>query len=423
MNAFYSLIDRMINDNLKLMRAYPKQLFLLGIHIFLTAVIFWSSRGAATISWMYVFSYEDIKTWPDLWTFLIELRTGICPYIAFTEIIWSWVFGDLELYTRWIYFILAITAFTLPVIVAMKIGFRTQIVTFLICLIFCIGIAQTHQCNPQIYDLLYPVLVFCVILLLENSNNWVNAFLAGLALGLLELTRPFVLMMLPLFLLVAYFKLHGRRKFLIFLIPLILTSGLWHAKLLFLHRQIVWTNCTGFNLATVWLENPPISEFSEEPPRKEYLWPNLNTELHQQNSQKLKQMVFSSWVQDPIRFLKIFVIRIYQGGGNIISLYQCSPKHWSLPFYNLVATTIYILSFVAIGFWISDAVYYLKRLKLLLNPIFLIMFVGCLTAVFNAIGQRFEEARLIVSCLPAFALLPSLCVESFKLRQNAEFIQ
>jgi hypothetical protein len=399
----------------------PKKL-LLALHIILTAVIFWARKGTPTISWMYIFSYEDIKTWSDFSTFVMGLRTGMCPYLAFTEIIWSWVFGDLELYRRWIYFLLAITAFSIPVIVAMTIGFRTQIVTSLLCLIFSIGVAQTHQCNPQIYDLLYPTLVFSVILLLQKSANFLNAFLAGLALGLLELTRPFVLLMLPLLLLVAYLKLQPTKKFVVFLLPLILTSGLWHLKLFFFNNgQIVWTNSTGFNLATVWISGVSLSEFSEEPPLKPYLWQNLNTGLHQQNSQRLKRMVFSSWMQDPVRFLKISLIRIYEGGRDITSLYQCLPKHWSLPFYKIVATTIYVVSFIAIACWAIFSVY-IKRINILLNPIFLILFVGCLTAVFNAIGQRYEEARLIVSCLPTFALLPSLCAEFFRLRQNTQFI-
>ncbi|MCI0417576.1 hypothetical protein L0222_32820 [bacterium] len=336
------------------------------------------------------------------------------PFVAFIEVIWSWLFGDLELYRQWIYFVLAVAAFSLPVIVALTIGFRTQVVTIIICLLLSMGIARIHPCNPQMYDLLYSVLVFGVILLLESSSSHIKPFFAGLALGLLELTRPFFLFMLPVFLIFAYFKLRGTKRFLIFLLPFILTSGLWHLKLLvFNNGQIVWSNCTGFNLATVWLQNPPIKEFSEEPPLKAHRWENLNSELHQQNSQKLKRVIFSNWINDPLRVLSISLIRIYAGGRYITFLYDCFPKHWILPVYNLVATTIYVLSFLSVACWLLLVVY-LKPSKLLLNYIFFVVLAGCLTAAFNAIGQAGEEARLVVSCLPSFACLPALWTQRWR---------
>jgi hypothetical protein len=382
---------------------------LLILHVVITALIFWGKKGSPAIAWMNIVSHENIKNWSDLWAFLLELRTGIPPIVAFIEVILSWLFGDLESYRRWIYLILAVAAFSLPVIVAMTIGLRTQIITIIICLLFSMGITTIHQCNPQMYDLLYPVLVFCVILLLENPLNFVKPFFAGLALGFLELTRPFFLFLLPVFVVYAYFKLQQKKKLLIFILPIILTTGLWHVKLfVFNNGQILWSNHTGFNLSTVWLPKSPKSKFPEP-----YSWKHLNSEVHDQNSENLKRIIFSNWINNPLRFLHISFVRMYDGSRNITYLYLCRPRHWILPVYHGIATTIFFLSFLSAACWLLLGMY-LKRPKMILNCVFFIVLAGCLTATFNSLGQSGEEARFIISSLPAFACLPALWAQNWR---------
>ena len=70
-----------------------------------------------------------------------------------------------------------------------------------------------HAGNPANYDPLFALLLLGYFLLIgawERSRHagWLAA--AGLCLSLLELTRPFMIFLLPLFLLVEWHRIHLR---------------------------------------------------------------------------------------------------------------------------------------------------------------------------------------------------------------------
>ena len=82
-------------------------------------------------------------------------------------------------------------------------------------------------------------------------------------LALLELTRPFMIFLLPLFLVVEWHRiyLHAPRRqsaLAAFLLPVVVLSGGWHLHLFLAHdHQIAWTNISGYNLQRAWEDFDP----------------------------------------------------------------------------------------------------------------------------------------------------------------------
>jgi hypothetical protein len=69
-----------------------------------------------------------------------------------------------------------------------------------------------------------------------------------------ELSRPFVILILPVWLVGGYQVLRGLpwRYHAAFVVPIVIISGVWHINLLVEHGQITATNHSGYNLSRAW---------------------------------------------------------------------------------------------------------------------------------------------------------------------------
>ena len=163
--------------------------------------------------------------------------------------------------------------------------------------------AEVHAGNPANYDPLFALLLLGYFLLIDSWERsrhtaWLAA--AGLCLSLLELTRPFMIFLLPLFLLVEGHRIHlnaPRRGLALaaFLLPVVVLSGGWHLHLYLAHdHQITWTNISGYNLQRAWEDFDPeirAVQHLDQLPRNGELWADLNTTEIYLKSEELKRMI------------------------------------------------------------------------------------------------------------------------------------
>jgi hypothetical protein len=235
-----------------------------------------------------------------------------------------------------------------------------------------------------------------------------------------ELVRPFVLALLPVFLLSAYLRLRQRprRFFLALLVPLCLFSGVWHLHLALAHGQVLWTNHSGFNLVRAWPQTPLRSDdFIEEvhnQPVAERRWPNLNTEEHFVNSKMLQRAVLDYVVTHPRAALSNAFARILDfvtiptSTNRHLAQPRRPPEHPLLRVYRLVAFGSFLFLFGNLGLLVWYAIKARGRCFLLLadaeNVLLLTAFLSLLAL---SLGEAREEARLVLSLLPFLAAYPT----------------
>ena len=131
-----------------------------------------------------------------------------------------------------------------------------------------------HAGNPANYDPLFALLLLGYFLLIDAWERTPPCELAGgagLCLSMLELLRPFMIYLLPLFLLVEWHRIHLKAPrcglaLTAFLLPVVVLSGGWHLHLYLAHdHQITWTNISGYNLQRAWEDrsgNPRLSRIN-----------------------------------------------------------------------------------------------------------------------------------------------------------------
>ena len=298
-------------------------------------------EAAASTTWMHVFSYKDFTSPEKVKTYLLELRTGIPPVLSWLEIISYNRSDSIEWITRELYQASIILMFVLPFFFIGK-RWESFLIWLLLTLIFFPSLLLIHPGNPQLYDVLMPVLLLGYILLSrrsfrEKGSVWITglfAFLAGFCLTMAELIRPFILLIVPL--LIAYNFFQYRKtslsRFAIFLLPVLLFSGVWHAKLLYNHGQLIWSNHGGTNLYRAWapvVDEPALKAklLPEEPPVNDFgwAWNNLNTETHARNSKIRQQAVISGILDHPGQAFAHLMKRIADFTRPQIDLYSHRP--------------------------------------------------------------------------------------------------
>ena len=265
-----------------------------------------------------------------------------------------------------------------------------------------------------------------------------------------ELSRPYILMMLPLLILCTYQALKHlpRKYFVCFVLPILLLSGGWHAKLLILHNgQIIWSNHGGYNLQAGWMpvvkEYPPLlneDDMNDEGnipgfagtapwptpsmtkgnPRllADGRWANLNTVNHSRNSRVLAKHTIKHIIRHPMQSTAHMLRRtavvlkprtkMWEGEPE----WKYDPKHPILHVYRpsvWICSAFLILNAVFLGIYILRT----RNLRVLALPESPLLIVTCLSILFIAAGHPGEESRYIVSILPFFAALPrvfSVCI-------------
>jgi hypothetical protein len=219
------------------------------------------AEAIPAMGWMSVYRMEDFETASDAWLFFSQLRTGIPPFLAFLEVASHLVLGSTALIDVHLYRVGLVLAFTLPFLAfaATRLEF---VFSLAISLVFLWSTLIVTQPNPQLYDVLLPLFFLLFALCLRKARLRAArgrsalgyAALAGFFLSMAELSRPFVLLILPFFFIAAYQFLRGapKRCLAAFLLPLVLLSGGWHLKLGLLNDgQVIWSSHGGFNLYRV----------------------------------------------------------------------------------------------------------------------------------------------------------------------------
>jgi hypothetical protein len=375
------------------------------------------SVGSPAIDWMNIYRATDFADWGDLWQFLVELRTGISPIWAALEIVDSW-FPDTSISVA-----LYRSAMVGSYILAMLLFCRGRLLfflTFITSVIFLWATVVIHKPNPQVVDIYLPFFILLSLYCLRAIRRYASrprmqlwlCFMSGLLLSIAELTRPFVLLILPFFLFAVYhwLKEFGGRHFVVLIVPLLLLSGTWHTKLLVMHGQILSSNHGGYNLKRGWAGHVQSSPRLESEESHEIgirgRWTNLNTEVHQRNSQRLGKATLAAMIRSPMASIQHGFHRLAHFLRPQTSLLGRHPDHFVLGPY---APAVWLTSGVLFLNFFAFLAYFIRRKpdwKLLGDPSHLLMFFAVFNLLVVALGEAGEEARLLVSVLPFLAALP-----------------
>jgi hypothetical protein len=366
-----------------------------------------SAHAVAAITWMNVYEPKDVRTLRDLIPFIHNLRVPIPPVIAAAEVLsWQWT-GSTALVTDYGYRIALVGSYLLAVSLTPPAGYRWLIAT-LTSIVFLAATVEIHPGNPQVYDAVLPCLVLIVVASLAHATRsrlWL-AGVAGLALALADLTRPFVVLFLPLLLIggCAYLMRVGRAAAMVFALPVLAIGGVWHLHYYVRFGSLVASNHRGFNLQRAWRTPMPVLE-PEAPPLAEGRWSNLNTDIHTRNSAAVESAVVAALRAEPSRI--IFTGRRLLGVyfSPPTNVYTHRPSARWLWFYQVLAGA-------ALGWMLLNA----AALAILCwreplrwtEPISLLIVATISIYAAHALGDRGEQARFVISWLPMLASWPTV---------------
>jgi hypothetical protein len=368
------------------------------------------------IMWCYIFHPSDFKNISDVIAYLRDLRTGIPPLLSVLEIGIFHAFGNLDLVGKHLYRLAIVSSYVLAFFIAAR-NRALGILSIVSGLIFMRATVVIHKGNPVVYDVFFPFFLLMFVTLYRRAGSATGsrallaAVSAGFFLSMLELTRPFVLYLLPVSIAGAFFWLWplGRNVFLGFLIPLLLLSGGWHAKLLWFNDgQISWSNNSGFNLHSAWSHcpvpaRPPL--YGLAPPIAPGRWPNLNTRERFFRSQELERAVLRCILSDPVGSAK-HAFRLFR-----VFLAPQTWLHWNYP-------RDWILTPYRLGVWLSAAwlgvnllvlFAYLGRagrVQCIGHPENSLLLLTAGSLLMLALGNGIEQSRLLISLLPCLAAFP-----------------
>jgi hypothetical protein len=245
--------------------------------------------------WQNTIHITAIADWSAMWDLLANLRIAMPPILLVIEyairnypmlqVIYGWCIpivvitvsmillvsnGATKWYNRFIRIALTLTVLTVFVIIK-----GTQ--------------------NFFIYDILtgFCLIVFCQ-LLRQQTYTPVRLLVMGFVLVAFDMMRPFTMVFTPLFAALAIYdiyKKHGWQRLIYFCVPLTIIV-VWHFNHIFVLGQLNWSNHAGFNICNAW-HCPRIPLITEDEQLAYNLWPNINTTIHQENSQRLLHWFFT----------------------------------------------------------------------------------------------------------------------------------
>jgi hypothetical protein len=398
-----------------------------------------------SLIWMAVYLPEDFThvTLSELFNFLKGLRIPIPPVIGLAEILSIRFTGSAEIITKYLYRIGLVGGYLLAITLASKSTIRL-LASFFISVVFLYATVKIHPGNPQDYDVLCPTFFLLYVFLIEKSVGkdslsrnktviLILTFLSGFFLSMAELSRPYVIYILPLFVIFSYFIFREgsvKYQFIVFLAPVILISGLWHFHLFINLGQIPFSNHSGFNLSKVWpiqsnglseeipeIHNEPLFEGVKDNVSsvKSPIWgqikrrANLNTVEHTMNSNLKQSAIFKYWIENPRTSFFHAITRIDDLLTAKTNIYTYDPQFASSGLYKLLVKVTASLLFVNFGILLLYVIQHLYGLRFYLlltkaDNLILIFAVYCIVTL--AISDTGEEARFLISVLPLLAALP-----------------
>lgn len=394
------------------------------IGLFLTR----SSNGVAVTTWMGIFDPSDFPTVDSLVEFLKSIRVPIPPVLSAAEITNYILAGDTNFVTRVLYRIAIVGSFVMAI--ALSSGrILTLAGSVVLSLVFMWGTVVIHPGNAMTYDVAYPFFMLLCLILLKWSlstqpgrRTLLLAAASGTALAMAELTRPFVIFLLPALLFLTLLSLRAlpKRHYVAFLLPFAILSGGWHLHMAIQHGQLSWSNHSGNNLVRGWRrcvvadsEELQVRLLRERnnAPLKPGRRKNLNTAEHQENSKRLQRSLASFIVKNPLRSATFAAKQVgsllfgvetrihdHDPGGGILGTYRALVRLCSL--WLLVATI-----------WLPFRVIRSKgeRTRILASPDTAIITIAFSSAAILAVGDDIHErARFLISILPFLAAIPIL---------------
>lgn len=352
-----------------------------------------------------------------LGAFVRDLRTGIPPVMGILEWVAARVGGDLGLLARVAYWLALTGAFGLAA-AGFRRSWRGQATSLGLSILFLTGTSLVHPGNPQLYDILFPLwmLGFFVTwahmrgLPPDRRRAWL-AVCAGSALTLAELTRPFMVLVVPFLALAWWWDLRPiRRDLIAFVLPVALVSGLWHVKLLALNGgQIAWSNYGGYNLQNAWpmVPLPNGLEQKDAPPVCAGCWANVNTAAVNRNSGRIMAATLRWMVGHPVRAVRHALRRVGAVLAVRVDLMGYRPRHPALIPYRLAVW--FALTWIGVQFWLGiGTCLRQRRLAPICTPGGALVTLCVFVLLVVSLGERGEEARFVVAMLPLLAALPTV---------------
>ena len=379
--------------------------------------LLWGYSGTAAMTWMYVYHPSDVTSWAELVDYIAGLRVPIPVLISITEIADYQLFGDLFLSSRVAYPASIFFGFAFALWLASTSRLRLA-AAFVLSLVYVWGLRIVHFGNPQTYDVIFPALVLLYAVLLEQArrgeagDRWAAAAAvgAGFALSATELTRPYIIFLLPCLLIAAVLFLRptGWRRIALFLMPVAILSGGWHLHIANSQEQLVWSNHSGFNLQRSWsmVPMPPLVEEVDSAPLAPDRWPNLNTPEHSENSRRIQAAVIAFIRENPGESAIHILRRLETFLAVPTGFYSWQPDNPGLRYYRwavwaglawLVAQSLPAVKALFRGDW-----------RAFITPESQIIAVTVVSILILAIAEQGEEARMWVSILPLLAVLPNI---------------
>jgi len=398
-------------------RIFQLLLILLGI--------FWlkGTSSSPAVTWMSIYVIEDFAffSWTDIYTFLLQNKLPLPPVIAFLELAAYKMFGSTYLVTIFLYKVAFIAPYVIILSFAQTSPRRLSIVFAISCLFLYCSIT-IHRGNPQGYDVFLPLLIMLFIHAANRSlhsqltgSRVKYAIWAGCCLSLAELTRPFMIYLLPLLIglvLLRYLIDEQSIRFRLivsFLTPIILISGSLHLCLYINHQQINFSNHAGFNLHRAWSRLVPLPALVVEPtlpnanPER---GENFNTKEHHLNSQRIQNAIFKHWVTHPIQSTSFAFSLIREFMSAPTAIYKHNPTSIFLETYRFSYQLLSALLIINFLIMFARITFFSKsRIDDLAETDNLILLIGTCLIVIFAISEKAEEARFVISTLPFVAAL------------------
>jgi hypothetical protein len=397
-------------------------LFLLAI----IALVWGMGRGEPAIQWMDIFHLNDASTPGQALDFFRDLRVPIPPNLALIEIVDYQLTGNLLVATGFLYHAYVVIAY--GCVAALVYPSRVRLVLCSLAgVLFVYATKYISPGNAQIYDVATPCFFLLFVLLLRIATEvkrrrlaLAALVLAGFFLGNFELSRPYAIYLLPFALIAAWVRIGSTRRFLIFVLPVLILSGGWHAHLFIAYRQTTSSNHAGFNLWRCWEAQLPASQRrpplvpEDNAPLVPDRYPNLNNPQHFENSKRLQRRIRHYIVTHPVASTVFVAKRVIAFTAGEASLYYRRPPSDRLTkLYSAtvrVTSMIFIVGFAALVFrfaWLLAR----KRDRLAAlvgNLDNLILLVGFGSMLILSIGENGEEARFVISLLPMLATVPPI---------------
>lgn len=370
--------------------------------------------GVPSIVWMNHYAPEDFKSLDAVIQLLTATRLPLPPLLTLAEMANYLHDGTTRWTTVWIYRLSLIAAYVLALVLARKSPVRFA-AAFVLAPIFLAATLAIHPAGAWVYDILQPALLLGFFAALaaivpRRPANVLLALIAGLCLGLAELTRPHMVYLLPLLLAGALARIWPKRTSVIvaFLLPVAVLSGGWHVHQYANLGQFSWSNHGGFNLINAW---PMVTPPALVPETQERVAPGRYTQIdtpeHGVNSRRLTRAVLAFAFENPWRATVHVAERLSILLSAPTSYMRSEPRSWILPLYQVAARYAGLYMLLAGGAVALALVLQPRRATDLLGkPDNLLLLTGAFSIVLVAVADHGEEARFLLMLLPLMAAAP-----------------